>query len=118
MHDLTEIKDAQLELEQQKHALDQHSIVSVTDTSGNIQYKHVLNASGYGRDELLGNTHRILNSGFFTEYPLERYVRISRKWNVWHQEIRNKNKRVVYWLTTIVFLRHQGNTKIHQEARI
>ena len=48
------------ELENQKFALDQHAIVSITDTAGTILYANdrFCEISGYSRQELIGSNHR------------------------------------------------------------
>jgi PAS domain S-box-containing protein len=63
------------ELEDFKFALDQHCIVSRTDPDGVITFvnEKFCARSGYSPEELIGKTHRIVNSGyhpneFFTEF--------------------------------------------------
>ena len=53
------------ELAEQKFALDQHAIVAITDVEGNITYanERFCKLSGYSEDELIGQNHRLLNSG-------------------------------------------------------
>jgi PAS domain-containing protein len=58
------------ELENQKFALDQHAIVSITDTAGTILYANdrFCEISGYRRDQLIGVNHRIVNSGIHPNF--------------------------------------------------
>ena len=93
------------ELEYQKFALDQHSIVSITDATGAITYanEEFFEISGYSRDELLGQTHRIVKSavhspGFYREL----WETISSG-KVWHGQIANRNKEgPLYWVAATI----------------
>ncbi len=53
------------ELENLSFAIDQHAIVSIADTAGDIiaVNQRFSDISGYSHDELLGKNHRLLNSG-------------------------------------------------------
>lgn len=107
-------KNALNELRYQKYALDQHSIVAMTDVSGRIIYANnkFCEISGYSQQELLGQDHRLLNSGTHpAEFFRDMYDTIESG-KVWHGEICNRAKdgRLYWVMTTIVpYLDSHGN---------
>ncbi len=61
-----QLSDTVTELNFQKYALDQHDIVSIADSNGKIIYANgkFVEISLYSKEELLGQDHRLLNSGY------------------------------------------------------
>ena len=109
----SQVMEALDSLEEHKFALDQHAIVAVTDLNGTITYANdkFAEISGYKINELIGQNHRILNSGFHcVEFFSEMYRTVS-KGKVWHGEICNRNKcGEIYWVdTTIMALKDARN---------
>ncbi len=92
--------------------VDHHAIVSETDAAGTIVQVNdaFCRISGYARDELLGNNHRILNAGIHTPAMWADMYRTAITDGVWHGEvcIRAKDGNL-HWLdTTIATLYDEG----------
>jgi PAS domain S-box-containing protein len=96
-----------------KKALDEHALVSIADVTGKITFanKKFCEVSGYRREELLGQDHRVVSSGYHGRLYMEDMWRTIAQGRIWHGEFRNRRKDGShYWVdTTIVpFLNEEG----------
>jgi len=94
-------------------ALDRHAIVSATGSDGNIFYVNDLfcEVSGYSREELLGQNHRILKSGIHPQAFYEQLWSALVNGESWHGELCNRCKDgSLYWVasTMVPFMDDAG----------
>ncbi len=118
-HDITESKQTeerltQLTQEQQRllqelktrqTALNEAALVSETDLKGTITFANdrFCEISGYSLEELIGQNHRIINSGYHPKtFFKEMWAAISRG-KVWQGEVKNRRKDgSFYWVNTTI----------------
>ncbi len=96
---------AQRALEEQKFALDQHAIVSITDAAGRITYanKRFCDISGYGPEDLIGQTHRVVKSEVHDAAFFKAMWGTISAGQVWNGEICNRAKDGGhYWVSATI----------------
>lgn len=88
------LRESRTELAYVRFALDEATIVTITDNDGRITYFNdkFCEITGYGRDEIRNQTYDLINSGFHPEEFFNEMWRTIRLGNVWKGAIKNRSK--------------------------
>jgi PAS domain S-box-containing protein len=92
-------------LQFQKYALDRSAIVSTTDLHGTIIYVNdkFCEISQYSATELLGKTHRVVNSSYHPQEFFRDLWAVISSGQVWSGEIKNRAKDgSYYWVAMTI----------------
>ena len=93
------------ELKQQRFAIDEHALVSSTDSGGIIKSANskFCEVSGYKIEELIGQDHNLISSGYHSmSFWAEMYKTVLQG-SPWHGEVKNKKKNGdFYWVDTTI----------------
>ncbi len=116
-----EIKRLNKELSDFKKAITDSTIVSKTDQKGAINFvnSHFEKISGYKEEELLGENHRIINSGYHDrEFWIKMWKTIA-KGETWRADVKNRKKNGdYYWVDTFIMPFKNENGKIYEYLSI
>ena len=111
------LKKSLVDLEFQKDAIDQHSIVSITDVKGKILYANdkFCDISQYSQEELLGKNHRIVRSQIHDNEYFKSMWKTIAHGNIWHGTFANKAKDgSTYWVDSTILPRLNEQGKPYQ----
>ncbi len=117
----TELMKNELLLSSQREILNQVAIVAETDSRGNITYvnQKFLDISKYTEDELIGENHRILNSGFHPKDFFINMWKTIQSGKIWRDVIKNKAKDgTYYWVDSTICPQLNNEGKVYKYTAI
>lgn len=111
---ITARKKAEKKITDYKYAITESSIVAITDRKGIIKYvnDNFCKISKYSAEELIGQDHRMINSGYHPKSFFENLWTTIANGKIWSGELKNRAKDGSnYWVDTniVPFLDEKGN---------
>lgn len=121
--DVTEIRYTQRKVFQIEQALNNHSIIAMTDAKGVITEVNdkFTEISGYSREELIGKTHKIVNSGAHPKEFFKNMWDTINSGKSWSGIIQNRHKMGHYYFVYSIlspFFDNQGNIEGYLSVRV
>lgn len=112
VNDVTEITEYRLQLEALlRHneillsTISQQMLYSVTDRQGRILEvnDNFCRVSGFSREELIGQNHRMINSAYHSHTFWQEMWRTISSGKAWHEEVCNRSKSgSLYWVDSVI----------------
>jgi two-component system sensor histidine kinase/response regulator len=108
-----QLASALAQVNNQQQALNEHAIVSITDVKGDITYVNdkFINISGYTSEELIGQNHRMIQSGHHSREFYRDLWQTVASGRVWHGQVKNRTRDgAFYWVeaTVVPFMDQAG----------
>lgn len=117
----SQVLDLKKHWQKQIEALDQSAIVAITDLKGVIVHANpkFCELSEYSEVELIGKTHRIINSGYHDKDFFKQMWGAISQGKVWRGEVCNRSKSGrIYWVDTTIVPSFDENDKLEQYIAI
>lgn len=116
IRDVSDRQETLRYLDMYRSIVDRHAIVAETDTAGRIVHanEQFCKISGYSREELIHQNHRILNSGTHSKQFWQEMFKTVANHKTWHGEICNRAKDGrLYWVYTTIapLVNHSGKIR-------
>jgi len=119
--DVSSHRDILRTLQAYETAVDEVAIVSITGLDGIIIYvnEKFTAISGYSKEELIGSSHRIINSGYHSPDFFKEMWRTIGNGMPWRGEIKNQKKDgTYYWVDTVIMPVKDEQQRIYQYLSI